>query len=136
MLRACKEVEERGSKAMMLQAECERLEKEAATRRDAIRDLDEQLAAMRSGKAFKDLEAMKKRVAAEVEASTKTKELMSRMVYSFDEQEREKREWEQAIRECDREHAEVVERVQAVKAELKDIEKRLAARKRELAGAV
>jgi hypothetical protein len=118
MMRARRELDERGSKAMMLQAECDRLEKELKTRAESVRDIDEKLAHMRSGKAFKEFEEMKRRMAADAETSAKARELTSRMVYNFEEQERMKAELERDI-------ARLESRKETMESEIEGMQKRL-----------
>ncbi|MBV5332344.1 hypothetical protein JZU54_01960, partial [bacterium] len=122
MMRARKELDERGSKAMMLQAECERLEKEGNERLEGVRSLEE-LAQLRTGKAAKDLEALKRSVAVEMATSAKTRELTSRMVYDHAENERKQREWERAEREWTKKEEDAVER-------LAELERTIAQRQR------
>ena len=122
VMRARKELDERGSKAMMLQAECERLEKEGQARLESVRDLEEQLAAMRSGKTAKDLEALKKFTAAETEKSIRAQELTARMVYSFDDNERRRRELERDIVEAEQKLAALETAVDEKTATLKELD--------------
>ena len=123
MMRARKELDERGSKAMMLQAECERLEKEGNERLEGVRSLEEKLAQLRTGKAAKDLEALKRSVAVEMATSAKTRELTGRMVYDHAENERKQREWERAEREWTKKEEDAVER-------LAELERTIAQRQR------
>ena len=132
MLHAQKELSERVSKSMLLQTDCDRLEKQENERIGNLKDLNDQLATLRSGKAANDLEKIRTRVRAEEECSAKTKEMVSRMVYTYDEHERDKTELEQAVRDGVVAFTEISERVKDANMELKQVEKELKAKKMQL----